>query len=251
MNDITITKREILVSIIIIAIMLLLGIVIHGSINDRMMLEYQKYNTSLQIENDSELFAYCMKTNIGNAFVYGDLKAIDTVTYPEIGGEYSYVEKVKEKYTMHTRTVTKTRTVNGKTQTYTTTETYWTWDKVDSWSKHSEKISFLDIEFDYGTIGFPSSDYITTQKESSKIRYKYYGSPAECSGTLYAVLSDNTINETKFYNNCTINETLDSLKTGWQLVLFWIGWILLTSGCVLGFYYFDNKWLEDRRVTYE
>ena len=227
--------------------MLLIGVVIHGNINDSLMLEYQKYNTALQIENDSNLFAYGMKTNVGNAFIYGKLKAIDTVTYPEIDGEYSYVKKVKEKYTQHTRTVTKTRTVNGKTQTYTTTETYWTWDEVDSWDKHSTKISFLDIEFDYGMINFPSAYHITTQKESNKIRYQYYGSSAECDGTLYAILGDNTINETSFYVNSNIEETIDSLKSGWQLVLFWIGWILLTGGCVFGFYYIDNKWLEDKR----
>lgn len=226
--------------------MLLIGIVIHGNINDKLMLEYQKYNTALQIENDSELFVYGMKTDVGNAFVYGNLKAIDTVTYPEIGGEYSYIEKVKERYTRHTRTVTKTRTVNGKTQTYTTTEVYYTWDKVDGWDKHSEKISFLDVEFEYGTISFPSSDYITTQKESSTIRYKYYGTGTEYTGTLYAILNNNTINETSFYVNSNIEETIDSLKSGWQLVLFWIGWILLTGGCVFGFYYVDNRWLEDK-----
>lgn len=227
--------------------MLLIGIVIHGNINDNLMLKYQKYNTALQIDNDSELFAYGMKTNVGNAFVYGNLKAVDTVTYPEIGGEYSYVEKIKEEYTRHTRTVTKTKTVNGKTQTYTETEVYYTWDKVDSWSKHSEKISFLDVEFEYGTINFPSANHITTQKESSKIRYQYYGTGTEYTGTIYTILKDNTINETKFYINNNIEQTLDSLKTGWQLVLFWIGWILLTGGCVFSFYYFDNKWLEDKR----
>lgn len=244
MSDFKITKREVLVSVIIIAIMLLIGIVIHENINNKLMLEYQKYNTALQIENDSELFAYGMKTNVGNAFVYGDLKAVDTVTYPEIGGKYSYVEKVMERYTRHTRTVTKTRTVNGKTQTYTTTEVYYTWDRVGSWDKHSEKISFLGIEFKYGMIEFPYSDYITTQKESSNIRYVYYGSPAECKGTLYANLSNNTISETSFYNNHSIEETIESLESGWELVLFWIIWILLTGGCVFGFYYIDNKWLE-------
>ena len=30
-----------------------------------------------------------MKTNIGNAFVYGELKAIDTVSYDEIEGDFS------------------------------------------------------------------------------------------------------------------------------------------------------------------
>ena len=144
MNDFEITKREVLVSVIIVSIMLLIGIVIHGNINDQLMLEYQKYNTALQIENDTEIFAYGMRTNIGNAFVYGDLKAVDPVTYPEINGEYSYVEKVKEKYTKHYRTVTKTRTdANGKTHTYTEIEEYWTWDAIDSWSKCSTKITFL------------------------------------------------------------------------------------------------------------
>ena len=185
-----------------------------------------------------------MKTNIGNAFVYGDLKAVDTVTFDEIGGEYSYVEKVKERYTMHTRTVTKTRTVNGKTQTYTEIETYWTWDRIDSWDKHSEKISFLDVEFDYGTIKFPHSDYITTIKESGKIRYKYYGSPSECIGTIYTVLKDNTINETNFYINHTISDAIERLESGGELILFWFVWILLTGGCVVGFCYLDNWWLE-------
>lgn len=227
--------------------MLLIGIVIHGNINDQLMLKYQKYNTALQIENDTDMFAYGMRTNIGNAFVYGDLKAVDPVTYPEINGEYSYVEKVKEKYTKHYRTVTKTRTdANGNTHTYTEIEEYWTWDAIDSWSKRATKITFLDIEFDYGTISFPYYSHIDTQKESYYIRYVYYGSPAKCTGTLYTVLNDNTINESKFYNNNTIDETIESLKSGWQLIVFWIFWVLLTSGCVALFCYFDNKWLEDK-----
>jgi hypothetical protein len=245
-SDFQITKREVLVSIIIIAIMLLLGIVIHSNINDGLMLEHQKYNTALQIENDSDLFAYGMKTNIGNAFVYGDLKAVDTVTYPEIGGEYMHVEKVKERYTRHTRTVTKTRIVNGQSQTYTETETYWTWDRVGSEDKQCKEISFCGVVFDSNKINLPSSSYITTIKESSHIRYKYYGTETEFTGTIFAELKDNTIpDNTGFYKNDTIEDVLKSLKSNWQLVVFWIVWILLTGGLVVGFYYIDNYWLED------
>ena len=167
----SVTKREVLFSIVIICVMLIIGIVIAGNINDTIMEKQQEYITALQIDNDKDLFEYGMRTNVGNAFIYGDLKAVDTVTFDEIGGEYSYVEKVKEKYTRHTRTVTKTKTVNGKTRTYTDTEVYWTWDKVDSWDKHCEKITFLNVEFDYGKIHFPTYDYITTIKESSRIMY--------------------------------------------------------------------------------
>lgn len=246
-SDFKITKREVLFSIAIIAVMLIIGFIIHGNINESLMLEYQEYNTALKIEDNKDMFTYGMNTNIGNSFVHGELKAIDTVTYPEIDGEYSYVKKIKERYTKHTRTVTKTRTVNGKTQTYTTTETYWTWDEVDRWSQHCNKISYLDVEFDYGKIDFPSADYICTIKESSKIRYKYYGTATSYTGTLYATLADNTIKNTNFYANKSIDETIEHLESGGELIIFWIVWIPLTGGLVCLFYYLDNNWLEDKK----
>lgn len=126
-----ITKREILVSVSIVAIMLLIGVLNAGKISDYQLDKNEKYNKAIKIESQ-ELFEYGMRTNAGNAFVYGDLKAVDTVTYPEIGGEYIYIEKVKERYTMHTRQVAHTTTMNGKTHTYYTTETYWTWDYAGS-----------------------------------------------------------------------------------------------------------------------
>lgn len=243
-----VTKREILFSIVIVAVMLLFGFIIHGKISDNLMLKQQEYNTALQIEENKDLFEYGMKTNVGNAFVYGELKALDPVTYPEIGGSYSYIEKVKERYTEHSRTVTKTRTNSkGETEYYTETEYYWEWDRVGSWEKRSKKISFLDVEYNYGTIKFPGSSYITTKKESSRIRYVYYGTAASFKGTLYANLTDNTISNTHFYANKNITETLEHLETGWELILFWFFWVILTGGCVFGFVYIDNKWLEDKK----
>ena len=118
-----ITKREVIFSIALICIMLVIGIVLSDKINDSLMEQYQKYNTALQINDDPELFKYGMRTNVGNAFVHGDLVAVDPVSYPEVDGLYGSMTKVTERYTMHTRTVTKTRTVNGKTQTYTEVET--------------------------------------------------------------------------------------------------------------------------------
>lgn len=242
-GDFEITKREILASISIIAVMLLIGVLISARISEHQMDQNEVYNKAVKIESQ-ELFQYGMDTNVGNAFVYGDLKAVDTVAYPEIGGEYMSVEKVKERYTRHTRTVTKTRTVNGKSQTYTETEVYWTWDAVDRWSEHCNKVIFLGIEFDYGQIYKPSKHHIETQKESSRIRYVYYGSDTEYTGTIFTSLKDKTINNTKFYNGKNLEETVEYLKSGAGVIIFWIFWILLTGGCVYGFYYIDNKWLE-------
>ena len=90
---------------------------------------------------------------------------------------------------------------------------------------------------------FPEN-YITTIKISSNLRDKYYGSDISYTGTLFANLSDNMISQTSFYNDMTIEKTIEHLETKIQLVIFWIFWIVLTVDATYGFYYLDNKWLE-------
>ncbi len=239
-GDFEITKREILFSIAIIAFMLLIGTIIHGKISDSLMEEYQKYNTAMQIEQDNSLFVYGMKTDIGKAFIYGDLQAIDTVSYPDIDGKYMYVKKVKEKYTMHTRTVK-----SGKTYR---TETYWTWDYAGEENKHSEKLSFLGVEFDYKKINIPSAKHIDTVSGGYHVRYVYEGVKNKYTGTLFTDLNNKTITDNSdFYSNKTIEETIKSLESGSELIIFWVCWVILTGVIVFVFYYFDNRWLEDKR----
>lgn len=236
-----ITKREVIFSIALICVMLIVGIVLSDKINDSLMEQYQKYNTALQINDDPELFRYGMRTNVGNAFVHGDLAAVDPVSYPEVDGLYGSMTKVTERYTRHTRTVT-TRDSNG--HTHTRTEVYWTWDTIGREYRNATTISYLGVEFPYGTIDYFPENYITTIKISSNLRDKYYGSDISYTGTLFANLSDNMISQTSFYNDMTIDKTIEHLETKIQLVIFWIFWIVLTVAATYGFYYLDNKWLE-------
>ena len=245
----SITKREIIFSIIILAVMLMFGFLIHGAIDNSLMLKHQEYNTALRIDGDADMFSYAMQTNIGNSYVHGTLTTVDPVPCFEIGGEYSSVKKVKEKYTMHTRTVTETYTVNGQTKTRTRTETYWTWDHVKTWRDHSSKIKFLESEFTYGAISLPGEAYLKTINESSTIRYKYYGAPTTCDATIYADLRDNTISNVKTYHNTTIEDAHKRMTDKGELVVFWIFWIPLTGGAIFAFVYIDNHWLEDRRKS--
>ena len=245
-GDFEITKREIIASVSIIAIMLLIGFLISGKISEANLDRNEIYNKAVKIES-TDMFEYGMRTNVGNAFVYGDLEAVDTVTYPEIGGEYMYVEKVKERNTMHTRQVAHTITVNGKTQTYYTTETYWTWDRVGSEDMKCKEILFCGSKFNSNKINIPGTHHIDTIKESSHVRYKYYGTDTKFTGTIFTDLRDNTITDnTEFHKNMNLEETVEwktSTGIGAQ-ILFWIGWIVLTGFCVYGFYYIDNRWLE-------
>lgn len=243
-GDFVITKREVIASISIIAILLMIGVWISGGITEARLDADEKYNKVVKIE-DADLFEYGMRTNVGDAFVYGDLKAVDTVTFPEIGGEYMYVRKITERYTRHTRTVTKTRTVNGKTQTYTETEVYWTWDEIHRESHKCNEITFLGVTFDSDKIDIPGADYIVTLDGGYHLRHKYYGTDTEHVGTIFTQLRDGTItDDSNFYEDHTIEETVERLKAIDWTIVFWIVWIFVIGGCVYGFYYIDNRWLE-------
>lgn len=236
-----ITKREILASFSIVAVMLLIGFLISGRISEVQMDKNEKYNKAAKIESQ-EIFQYAMDTNIGNAFVYGDLEAIDTVTYPEIGGEYMYVEKVEEHYNMHTRTVT---TTDGKGHCRTHTQVYWTWDYAGSEDMKCKEIKFCGVTFPSEKINLPSKDHIGTIKTSSHVRFVYYGVGTKYTGTIFSTLKDRTISDSSsFYNNKNIEETVDYLESNVGIIIFWIVWIIIICIAVYAFYYADNRWLE-------
>lgn len=237
-----ITKKEIIASVSIIAIMLLIGLAIFNKIVERKMDSMEKYNKALKI-SDEELFKYAMSTNVGNAFVYGQLEAVDAITLPEIDGEYLYVEKVKEVYTRHTRTVTYT---DSKGKTKTKTEEYWTWDENGREEFKSQKIKFLNVEFNTYQINIPDTSYIDTIKTSMHVRYKYYGYPSISNCTIFSYLSSNNIQEkdVTVYAEQTIEETIEHLESNAYAWIFWIFWILLIGLCVYGFYYLENDWLN-------
>lgn len=245
-GDFKITLREIIASVAIVAVMILIGFVIAGKIETHQIDKNAEYYKAVHI-TDSEMFQYGMNTNLGNAFVYGSLSAVDPVTFPELGGEYLYVEKVEEHYNRHTRMVTKTKTNSkGETETYEEEEVYYSWDYYDSWEQHSEKISFCGIEFDYSKIKCPGSRYIKTEQGFlSNIRFVYFGCLTKYDGTIYTDLRDNTMSDgSHFYQNQNIDETVKQLTTGYGTVMFWLFWIVLTGGAVFGFCYLDNRWLE-------
>lgn len=245
---ITITKREIITSISIISIMLIVGFYISWRIQDKIDDANSVYMTAVKIDSssDNDLFVYSMDTNVGNTFVYGKLKAVDPVTFPEIGGEYMQAEKVKEVYRRHTRQVPHTRTINGKTSTYYTTEVYYSWDYAGSEVVTCNEVTFSGVKFASKKIELPSTNYLCMITNGTT-RYKYYGSDIEYVGTLYSNLKDKTISDNSdFYENKTIDETIEYLKQSGvtTITFFWVVWVLFISGVTIIFYRGDNEWLE-------
>jgi hypothetical protein len=218
-----ITKRETIMSIAIIAIMMTIGLVVYNCLSDDLMLRHQDYNLSLSVENDENMFKYAMSTDVGEAFVYGDFECIDPVSFDEIGGEYSYIRKVK-----------KEKDSEGD------------WCTVDVLEKQCNNVMFLGKAFKYEEMNFfCSASKIKTIEKSYDEKYVYYGIPAQGSGTLHADLKNDTIEDATFYLNYTIDESIELLESNWQSTLFWIWWILIVCFVVFVFVYIDNRWLED------
>lgn len=242
--DFEITKREILFSIVIICVMLALGLLISSHIETALNDKYQEYNTAAQIVNDEELFDYGLRTNIGNAFVYGELVAVDPVSISDISGQYSYIYKKEEHYERHSRTVTVTDS-DGKT--HTEKEYYWTWDFYRDWDWHCKQLSFLNHTFNYNAIPLPDSKYYCTKNKSSRVRFVYYVKDKKYTGTIYTNINYHTINNTQFYKGKDIDSLIKHLESGYQLIIFWVLWIVFIVTVVYIFYYMDNNWLEKNK----
>lgn len=239
-----IKKNEVIASFVIISIMLMLGFGFSGKIRRSLLEDYLEYDTAAQIDSE-DLFLYGMETNIGNAFVYGNLETIDPVTFPELDGEYSYVKKEEQLYQNHPKPVTKTyKDSNGVEHTDTEWVDDWSWDTIHTYQQCATRISFLNVEFAYRQIPFPSSRQIKTISTGNHRRNVYYGTGTSFKGTIFTKLKNDTINNTSFYHNQTISETIERLESGYQIVLFGILWILLTAGFVVGFCYAENRWLD-------
>lgn len=236
-----ITKREIIASITIICFMLMIGLAIYDTIKDYIIDKNEIYNKAIHIK-DQDLFEYGMATNVGKAFIYGELATSEPVTYDEIEGEYMYLKKVKEQYTQHSRQVSYKC---GKSTCYRT-EYYWTWDTVGREYKSTEKVIFLGVEFNFEQFNTPSASYITTIKTGSHTRYKYYGVPTKLQGTIFTELKDNNIGKSiTLYENISTQELYECLTNEgiiW-LFIFWFAWLCLTGGLVCMFYYSENEWL--------
>ena len=249
-NDREIKKREILFGVIIVLVMLAIGFGISGAIKEYAQSKAEKYTTAVRIE-DAGQFSYGMSTDFGNALVYGTLQAGQPVTYPELEGEYLEISMVEERYTMHTRTVTYTDS-NGRS--HTKTETYWTWDYDGEEKWASDTVEFLGAEFATSQFNLPGQDTLELKDgsrylyETSHVRYYFTGLPAVFDATIHADLRGGDIGQgVEVFQELTPAEVVEDQVSGQKIpvIIFWVVWVLLTGGAVVGFFYLENRWLDD------
>lgn len=272
-GSIKITKREAITSFVIIFILLFIGFFISNTIADKVADSNAAYYTAVKINEDPTQFEYGMRTNIGNALVYGELSAVDAVSMENILNDYLYIEKVYERYTMHTRTVTHT---DSKGRTYTTVETYYTWDYCGNEEETASKVNFLGQEFSSNKFNLGwSSTLSLNEKTVSKdllkiadgsycypdgtwastgdIRYHYNVIPKTNKGSIFVRLADGDINSIegkkisllKGTPSEIIQEKQDSEDT--PVIVFWVFWGILIIVTVALYVAQENNWLEPIR----
>ena len=238
----TVTKREAVVSVVIVCVMAIIGLLIGAKVEERKQSKNQEYNQAIQINNDAGQFEYVMQTSAGHVFVYSSLIAAEPVSHKDIEGQYASILEEREEYRKHTRTYTST---DSKGRSHTHIQTYYSWDPVDEKEWHTEHLKFCGHTFDYDQIRLPGNRYVDTVQVSDSVRYVYYVCDTEYDGTLYADARDGDIAGAKFYAGTDIEQTIKRLESETWKIGFSILWAALTVLAVLLFCYLDNEWLED------
>lgn len=245
-GNIEITKRELLASIIIIFIMTGLGFLVASKIHDSVSVANERYFKSLKIDNDEEMFNYTISTEVGNVLSFGTVQAIGSVSDEMIEGEFFALMKKEEHYVQKTRTVTYTDS-NGVSRTRT--EVYYEWEEKNREYDRVDSFTYLGREFTHDDIKIDNYAYLTTEKNHflSDVRYKFYIIPLEQDITLFAVAKDKTIQDTQVHYSQSIEQIIDykEREADVAVIVFWVVWVLLTIGAVIGFVALDNRYLNN------
>lgn len=264
-GSIFVTKREMLFSIIIFLVIVAMGIYIVGAMVGKIEEKNEIYYKALKIDNNTESFNYAQDTNAGDALLHGVIKTVDTVSIPEVSGNYMFISRIHEKYTMHIRTVT--TMVNGKAKIKT--ETYWTWDYAGKESYKSKEVSIFENNYEVEKFNLEKlvknlevnkDNFIKTSKynalrsgyvySSSHDRYYYKFIPKEIEGNLLVNFSNNTINpvdeNTITIQHGSIEDKLESIRKSEKTKVI-IMWTVIVTLSLLIIYIFvsgHHQWLE-------
>ncbi len=265
-----VTKREVLVSVIMACLLLCLGLFIDSKIVECQMLSKEKYTKALKIDNNNDMFKYAIETNVGNIINYGKFKVDQGVNSEWLKADYMYVNKITEEYTRHYRRVC---SGSGKNRSCHN-ETYYTWDKMDSQVSNVSTLKYSELDFDFNEFDNYPTYRLELNKDTvidnkiNKIknnciyeiirrfgpnvgdkRYFYKVVNKEFSGTVFGTAKNNkfTDGDKLIINVQNIKEFIDDRNGNFNIgrIIFWIIYIVL-DGCGISYYiYLDNDYLED------
>lgn len=251
-------KYSFFIPTIVVIILVIIGLFITKYLRVRAVDNKAKYRKSIEI-NDDKQFDYAFRTSVGNAFVYGKIKAKDPVSVDWAPGKYISTKTITEKYTKHERTYIETRTdKSGHIHTEQKTEIYYSWDMIDSEENHSNEIIFCDKVFPYGIIQLEYKNYDIDYVGYNNIRHKHYIIDNELEGTVFTKLGDDYMEpNSSFFEGKTTSESkqicIENEKN--TVVIFWVLWSMVICASIYGTYEFQKGVvqgaMEDRQYELE
>lgn len=268
-----ISKKEFWLGIAVALIALAVAVFFEPAIKDGMLKNIQTYEQALRVDNDSKVFAYAQKTNVGNVLAFGDFEALQPQSIPELQGSYAVILKVKEHYTMHTRQNCSTDSKGNET---CTTETYYSWDTVKRWHWESQDYSFLEVKFQAAKLELPEAQRIFLDDKtmsanlkgfydqwnlyeqqffgqpSGDDRYYFEALPLKFAGTMFVrFLNDEAVEpisgaaQIPIYASMTPAQVIQRKKD--DLIVFDIGYYILSIALIGGLWY----WLAYSKLDIE
>lgn len=240
--DCKITPREILFSIVIVFVMLIFGFMISSNIENSINNANKEYNQAIHIV-DEGMFEHCLATDVGNAFVEGTLVCDSPLASEHVKDkEFLRLRVVHERYEMHWETYTYTDS-NGKTQTGQ--REVWEWEYAGETSDAVDEVNFLGKSFGLSKFSIGDRQYGAYSTGYHK-RDIVYGLENNRYGTVYTTISGHDMKDSgRFYSDMGTDDALSSATNQvWVIVLFWVGWAVLTLILVAAFVVIDNRWLE-------
>ena len=245
-SDFEITPREVVFSVLIVGVLYVIGFLAAGAIEKHVAANQLKYRQAVQIKESGEELTHACSTDVGDAFVEGDFRTVDPVSWDGLAGEHLSIRRDKERYTMHTRTVTYT---DGKGKTHTRKEHYWTWDVVSSDTRRATKLTFCGNEYAVGTFdcrGVGGGRHV--HNTGWHTRDVFYYQRKDFRGTVFAQLKDGGIQGCPYVHvGKSLEQTYKSYTTSYAATIFWLLWWVCIAASVYGFFVIDNRWLEDKR----
>jgi len=233
-GDFEVTARELLVSVMIVAMFSASSFFIRGCISNKGADIRHELSVTTDVEN-ARNFEWVRETGHGLFAGFDTLVAVSPVSIDDVEG--MAVERVLEKYTMHTRTSC------NKNGCHTTT--YWTWDRKESDFVSSKHVSFFGMEDSEFINVIPDVEYVKTESCGYHLRYKYYRVPVRIPGVMNGGVYNEKFKDLEFSGSFgSIKEWREFQTKKYDIIdtIFIVLWTILCMGSVIAFC--ANSWYE-------
>lgn len=268
MND----PKRILVVATVFTLVVLGVLGLKGVAEDAGYKNQVKYTTAVRVE-DEQHFNYAVDTQQGNLLAHGlfTTKKEHLVKFEEMTKAYTYVERVKEHYTLHTQTYS----CGSSKHPRTCTRTYYSWDRVGYEEKYApyvqlygreypaNKFNFDNFKQDADCAGFSEPEAVKgwfspkrgCQNKAYYIdsddRYVYKLAPESLSATFLASSMGGGLNPSSEGSITLKNGSVDDeLKAvgNYKVWAFWIATVFIVFAAIISVYaairwvFDDGEW---------